>query len=137
MPAPPSTDTRFFGHPRGLTTLFFTEMWERFSYYGMRALLILFMALACLTGLRAIETGRWRSLVATAVLVGLAFNTKTLAAFLVLPGLAAGWLVCAPGTLRRRAGLLAGATAVLAAVSLVWLVAVDATPASQRPYVGA
>ncbi len=31
------------GHPRGLTTLFFTEMWERFSYYGMRALLLLFM----------------------------------------------------------------------------------------------
>ena len=31
------------GHPRGLTTLFFTEMWERFSYYGMRALLIIFM----------------------------------------------------------------------------------------------
>jgi POT family proton-dependent oligopeptide transporter len=36
-------DTGFFGHPRGLATLFFTEMWERFSYYGMRALLILFM----------------------------------------------------------------------------------------------
>jgi proton-dependent oligopeptide transporter, POT family len=33
----------FFGHPRGLATLFFTEYWERFSYYGMRALLILFM----------------------------------------------------------------------------------------------
>ncbi len=33
----------FFGHPRGLATLFFTEMWERFSYYGMRALLLLFM----------------------------------------------------------------------------------------------
>ncbi len=31
------------GHPRGLTTLFFTEMWERFSFYGMRALLVLFM----------------------------------------------------------------------------------------------
>ena len=31
------------GHPRGLTTLFFTELWERFSYYGMRALLVLFM----------------------------------------------------------------------------------------------
>ena len=31
------------GHPRGLSTLFFTEMWERFSYYGMRALLILYM----------------------------------------------------------------------------------------------
>jgi proton-dependent oligopeptide transporter, POT family len=36
-------DRSFFGHPRGLSTLFFTEMWERFSYYGMRALLILFM----------------------------------------------------------------------------------------------
>src|SRR5256714_14930222 len=31
------------GQPRGLTTLFFTEMWERFSYYGMRGLLLLFM----------------------------------------------------------------------------------------------
>jgi len=33
-----------FGHPRGLATLFFTEMWERFTYYGMRALLVLFLA---------------------------------------------------------------------------------------------
>jgi POT family proton-dependent oligopeptide transporter len=38
-----STDRAFFGHPRGLSTLFFTEMWERFSYYGMRALLLLYM----------------------------------------------------------------------------------------------
>jgi POT family proton-dependent oligopeptide transporter len=36
----------FFGHPRGLATLFFTEMWERFAYYGMRALLVLFMTAA-------------------------------------------------------------------------------------------
>jgi len=36
-------DTAFFGHPRGLSTLFFAEMWERFSYYGMRAFLILYM----------------------------------------------------------------------------------------------
>jgi POT family proton-dependent oligopeptide transporter len=40
----------FFGHPRGLATLFFTEMWERFSYYGMRALLILFMTAPLTTG---------------------------------------------------------------------------------------
>jgi POT family proton-dependent oligopeptide transporter len=43
-------DTRFFGHPRGLSTLFFTEMWERFSFYGMRALLILFMTAAPAAG---------------------------------------------------------------------------------------
>jgi POT family proton-dependent oligopeptide transporter len=36
----------WFGHPSGLATLFFTEMWERFSYYGMRAILILFMTAA-------------------------------------------------------------------------------------------
>ena len=36
-------ERQWFGHPRGLATLFFTEMWERFSYYGMRALLTLYM----------------------------------------------------------------------------------------------
>jgi proton-dependent oligopeptide transporter, POT family len=45
---PASTDSAsgplVFGHPRGLMTLFFTEMWERFTYYGMRALLVLFLA---------------------------------------------------------------------------------------------
>jgi POT family proton-dependent oligopeptide transporter len=48
--APTSTDTRFFGHPRGLATLFFTEMWERYSYYGTRALLILYMTAATVHG---------------------------------------------------------------------------------------
>ena len=43
MMATQTSDRSFFGHPRGLATLFFTEMWERFSYYGMRAILILFM----------------------------------------------------------------------------------------------
>ena len=42
----PANDRGFFGHPRGLSTLFFTEMWERFSYYGIRALLILYMTAA-------------------------------------------------------------------------------------------
>ena len=46
----PSYDRAFFGHPRGLSTLFFTEMWERFSYYGMRALLILFMTAPVVEG---------------------------------------------------------------------------------------
>jgi POT family proton-dependent oligopeptide transporter len=42
-PEPVALDRGFFGHPRGLSTLFFTEMWERFSYYGMRAILTLYM----------------------------------------------------------------------------------------------
>ena len=40
----------FFGHPRGLATLFFTEMWERFTYYGMRAVLVLFLVSAVVQG---------------------------------------------------------------------------------------
>lgn len=46
----PSTDRSFFGHPRGLATLFFTEMWERFSYYGMRAILLYYMYYAVSQG---------------------------------------------------------------------------------------
>jgi len=40
---PKLRDTAFFGHPKGLGPLFFTELWERFSYYGMRAILVLYM----------------------------------------------------------------------------------------------
>ncbi|MGX7773805.1 peptide MFS transporter [Limosilactobacillus fermentum] len=45
-----NTDTAFFGQPRGLSTLFFTEMWERFSYYGMRAILLFYMYFAVTKG---------------------------------------------------------------------------------------
>lgn len=45
-----TNDTQFFGHPLGLRTLALTEMWERMSYYGMRALLVLFMVAALQEG---------------------------------------------------------------------------------------
>ncbi|HTY50133.1 MAG TPA: peptide MFS transporter [Steroidobacteraceae bacterium] len=48
--APAAAPGTWFGHPRGLATLFFTEMWERFSYYGMRALLVLYMTAAAGAG---------------------------------------------------------------------------------------
>lgn len=44
------SDRSFFGHPRGLATCFFTELWERFSFYGMRGLLILFMTASVQAG---------------------------------------------------------------------------------------
>lgn len=75
-----SFDKSFFGHPKGLATLFFTEMWERFSYYGMRALLFLFMA-------ASIDKG------------GLGFDERTSGAiyglytmFVYLLALPGGWL---------------------------------------------
>ena len=46
----PAASRGFFGHPIGLSTLFATEMWERFSFYGIRPLLILFMTTAVMNG---------------------------------------------------------------------------------------
>ena len=74
------TDTRWFGHPRGLSTLFFTEMWERFSYYGMRAILVLFMTNAVTTGGMGLD-----DVTATAI-----YGLYTAAVYVVaLPG---GWI---------------------------------------------
>ena len=49
-PVTSTQGAQMFGHPRGLATLFFTEMWERFTYYGMRALLVLFLVGAVANG---------------------------------------------------------------------------------------
>jgi 4-amino-4-deoxy-L-arabinose transferase-like glycosyltransferase len=99
-------------------------------------LLILLMTLACGAALRAIETGRLRTLLLSAALVALAFNTKALAAYLVVPGIGVGYLYCAPGPLLRRLGHLLLAGVLCAALSVAWMVAVDLTPATQRPFVG-
>src|SRR6185369_16920137 len=90
-----SDQKKFFGHPGGLSTLFFTEMWERFSYYGMRGFLILYMTANVQVG-------------------GLGFNAATAApiygtytAMVYLMSLPGGWI--ADRLLgQRRAVLLGG-----------------------------
>ncbi|WP_354710741.1 peptide MFS transporter [Amycolatopsis sp. NPDC006125] len=59
-----STDRVFFGQPRGLVGLFFAEAWERFSYYGMRALLLYYMTDRILDGGLGIDPGSAKSLIA-------------------------------------------------------------------------
>jgi 4-amino-4-deoxy-L-arabinose transferase-like glycosyltransferase len=100
------------------------------------SLLLLLMLAACGVALKAVESGRTRTLVMSAVLVGLAFNTKSLAALLCVPGIGLGYLLCAPGSVRRRLAQLTLAGVVLVVVAFSWMVAVQLTPASQRPYVG-
>jgi POT family proton-dependent oligopeptide transporter len=75
-----TSDRSFFGHPRGLSTLFFTEMWERFSYYGIRPLLVLFMTAALANG------GFAFSREAASAIVGIYASSVYLAS---LPG---GWI---------------------------------------------
>lgn len=70
----------FFGHPKGLSTLFFTEMWERFSFYGLRPLLTLFMVAAVTQG-----GWEWDRSQATAI-VGI------YAAMVYLASLPGGWI---------------------------------------------
>jgi 4-amino-4-deoxy-L-arabinose transferase-like glycosyltransferase len=103
---------------------------------GVDPLLILLMVLACGAALNAIEDGRWRWLLACAALVALAFNTKTLAAYLIVPGIALAYLLCAPGSWLRRVGMLLVALVVMILGSFSWIALVELTPASQRPYVG-
>jgi 4-amino-4-deoxy-L-arabinose transferase-like glycosyltransferase len=99
-------------------------------------LLIVLMILACDAGVRAAETGRLRTLIYSGVLIGLAFNTKTLAAYLAVPGIALAVLLCGRGALTRRLVALLAAGAAMVVVSFAWMAVVELTPASQRPYVG-
>ena len=129
-----------FGSVAGLVSAFALAVFPSFVAVsrdnGVDPLLILLMLAACGAGLAAIDSGRLRMLVWSAVLAGLAFNTKSLAALLCVPGIGLGYLVCAPGSLRRRVAQLTAAGAVFAVVALSWITIVDLTPASQRPFIG-
>jgi 4-amino-4-deoxy-L-arabinose transferase-like glycosyltransferase len=100
------------------------------------ALFVFLLVAAAWAGGRALERGRLRWLLSSALLVGLAFNTKMLAAGIVVPGLGLAYLVFARTSLRARLFHLAAAGVVLAATSAAWIAAVDLTPAADRPYVG-
>lgn len=90
----------FFGHPKGLSTLFFTEMWERFSFYGIRPLMVLFMAAALNEGGYEYDRGY------AGAIVGIYAGSVYLSA---LPG---GWI--ADRLLGLRRAILYGAILISA-----------------------
>ncbi|MFD2329727.1 glycosyltransferase family 39 protein [Cohnella sp. GCM10020058] len=100
------------------------------------AILVFTLLLAAWMLMKATSGGQRRWLFGAFAMIGVAFNEKMLEAYMVLPafyvfaalGLRSGW--------RRKIKLLTASTAVLAAVSLSWPLAVDLTPADSRPYVG-
>ena len=95
-----NTSNTFFGHPIGLRTLFLTEMWERMSYYGMRALLVLYMT-GAVTGFNP-GLG-WSQVDAQAIYgiyVGMVY-------FMVVPG---GWI--ADNILGHQKAVLIGALVI-------------------------
>lgn len=100
------------------------------------SLLILVLLLAAWAFVRATEGCRLRHLLLGAALLGIGFNIKMLQAYLPLPAFYALYLLGSAERLWRKVAKLAVATLLLAAVSLSWALAVDLTPAGQRPYVG-
>ena len=74
---PTADRSGFVGHPKGLGPLFFTELWERFSYYGMRAILVLYMVAPAAQGGLGFETKHATSI----------YGTYTMAVYITaLPG---------------------------------------------------
>ena len=99
------------------------------------SLLILALLLAAWALSAAATRGSLRLLLLAAVLVGLGFNIKMLQAYLVVPAFGAVYLLGAPIRLRARLAHLLLSALTLLAVSFAWVLAVDLTPASQRPFI--
>ena len=99
MSAARDRDKAFFGHPAGLATLFFTEMWERFSYYGMRAFLVFFMVSKVEEGGRGMSDGN----------AGVVMALYTASVYMLsLPG---GWI--ADRFLGQRKAVIYGGAGIL------------------------
>lgn len=100
------------------------------------AILTFCMTATVFAAVRAAETNRWRWMVASALMFGASFTTKMLAAVPVLPALVLAITLGSTVLWRKRALMVAGASAIAVASALLWFSAVDLTSASERPYVG-
>jgi 4-amino-4-deoxy-L-arabinose transferase-like glycosyltransferase len=85
---------------------------------------------------RALESGRTRHLLLCGLLVGLAFNVKMLAAYLIVPGLALAFVIAGQSSLRRRLAQLAAGGIAMVAVSFAWYGTMMLVPTADRPFVG-
>jgi 4-amino-4-deoxy-L-arabinose transferase-like glycosyltransferase len=105
-----------------------------FRFNNPDAMLTLCLVLAAYLTTRAIEKAGWKWLAAAGAVIGLAFLTKMLQGFLIVPGLALAYLWAAPTTLGRRLLHLLGAAAGIAVVAGSYIALFQLTPASARPY---
>ena len=135
-----ATVRRTFGAPAsiiaGLVTALTPAAVLIFRYNNPDALLTLFLVGAAYAVVRSVELGRLSWVILAGVLVGFAFNTKLLQAYLVLPAFAVTFALCAPGSVRRRVVGLAVAVAAVVVSSAWWVAAMELIPATARAYVG-
>ncbi|MEU1345562.1 glycosyltransferase family 39 protein [Streptomyces sp. NPDC005795] len=107
-----------------------------FRFNNPDALLALLMTATVYCVLRAMENGRTKWLVWAGVAVGLAFLSKTLQAFVILPPLAVLYAVFAPVSVRKRFGQLGLSALAMTVAGGWWVAIVELWPASSRPYIG-
>jgi 4-amino-4-deoxy-L-arabinose transferase-like glycosyltransferase len=107
-----------------------------FRFNNPDALLVLLLTVAAYCLMRAAPAASWRWLLLVGVAMGTAFLAKMLQGFLVLPGFGLAYLLVAPTSWPRRVLHLLGAVGALIAAAGWWVLAVQLTPASARPYVG-
>jgi 4-amino-4-deoxy-L-arabinose transferase-like glycosyltransferase len=135
-----ATVRRRFGHAAGMiagAVFALTPVAAlMFRFNNPDPLLVLLLVGSAYGLTRAVEDGRSRWLMLAAVLVGFAFLTKLLEAFLVLPGYAAVYLLAAPVTVRRRILQLLGAGLAVVVSGGWWVALVTLWPAADRPYIG-
>jgi 4-amino-4-deoxy-L-arabinose transferase-like glycosyltransferase len=107
-----------------------------FRYNNPDALLTLLFVVAAYAFIRALESGRLRWVIVASALVGFAFLTKYLQAYLILPAFAITYAIAAPGDLQSRAvGLVTALTTVIL-TSGWWVAIMEVIPAVARPYIG-
>jgi 4-amino-4-deoxy-L-arabinose transferase-like glycosyltransferase len=105
-------------------------------YNNPDALLALLLVGSAWALIRALESGRTRHMLLCGALLGLAFNTKMLEAYLIVPALACAFLLAAPGPVARRVRQLLAGAGVMLTVSVAWYATMMLIPAGERPYVG-
>lgn len=107
-----------------------------FRFNNPDAMLVLLLVLAAYATVRAIEGASTRWLLLVGALVGLAFLTKMMQAFLVVPGFALAYLIAADTPVRRRLLQLVAAGAAMVVAGGWWVAVVELWPAGSRPYIG-
>ncbi len=100
------------------------------------SLLIFVLLLATGQVIKAAETSSAKHLIFSGILIGLGFNIKMLQAYMIVPAVYLLYLVFSRQKILKRIISICAAAAIMAAVSLSWVVAVDLVPAEDRPYIG-
>lgn len=131
---------KYFGHPAGLISALVCAVTPALAVAARNntidAQLVFCLLVATWFLFKAIETGKWRPLFLAALFIGLGFNIKMLQAYMILPAVAAVYLIFGREKFRRKIVASLISLVIMAVVSFSWIAAVDLTPAADRPYVG-